>query len=101
MRVRHYSLRPRTGGDGIRHGGNGLRRDVELLAPGRVTVLSERRRLAPGGAQGGAAGAAGENWLLHEGKWRQLTGKFTEEVTAGDVISIRTPGGGGWGNARS
>ncbi|NIR44695.1 MAG: hydantoinase B/oxoprolinase family protein [Gemmatimonadetes bacterium] len=101
VHVRHYSLRARTGGEGLRRGGDGLRRDVELLVPARVTVLSERRRYAPGGARGGAAGAAGENWLIHDGEPRRLAGKFTEDVAAGDVISIRTPGGGGWGNAGS
>ena len=101
VRLRHYSLRPGSGGDGLRRGGDGLRRDIELLVPARITVLSERRRFAPCGAGGGAPGATGENWLLHAGTWSKLAGKFTIEASAGDVISIRTPGGGGWGSAGS
>jgi N-methylhydantoinase B len=98
VRVRHYSLRHGTGGAGLRRGGDGLRRDIELLNAASVTVLSERRRFAPCGASGGSPGAAGENWLRHAGSWKKLTGKFSVEASAGDVISIRTPGGGGWGS---
>jgi N-methylhydantoinase B len=101
VRVRHYSLRRDTGGQGARRGGDGLRRDVELLTAARVTVLSERRAYAPGGAAGGSPGAHGENLLCRAGAWLGLAGKFTTEAEAGDIISIRTPGGGGWGSAKS
>ena len=101
VRVRHYSLRRDTGGQGIRRGGDGLRRDVELLTAARVTVLSERRTYAPGGAAGGSPGAHGKNLLCRGGAWKELTGKFTIEAEAGDIISICTPGGGGWGSAKS
>ncbi len=101
VRVRHYSLRRGSGGGGARRGGDGLRRDVELRTPARVCVLSERRRAAPCGAAGGEPGATGENWLLRSGRWRKLDGKFSLEAEPGDVISIRTPGGGGWGSAAS
>jgi N-methylhydantoinase B len=101
VRVRHYSLRRRSGGDGLRRGGDGLRRDIELLTPASVNLLAERRRYAPCGAQGGAPGACGESWLNRAGSWTQLAGKSAIEVCPGDVISIRTPGGGGWGSAGS
>ncbi|MGD8866042.1 MAG: hydantoinase B/oxoprolinase family protein [Gemmatimonadales bacterium] len=101
IRVRHYSLRRGSGGGGWRHGGDGLRRDIELLVPARVTVLSERRRHPPCGAAGGTPGATGENLLFRGQEWVSLPGKFTAELWPGEVISIRTPGGGGWGNERS
>jgi N-methylhydantoinase B len=101
VRVRHYSLRRDTGGAGSRRGGDGLRRDIELLTPARVTVLSDRRRSSPCGAAGGSPGAPGENWLGRRGEWSRLPSKFTIEAEANDTISIRTPGGGGWGNAGS
>ncbi|HSG82665.1 MAG TPA: hydantoinase B/oxoprolinase family protein [Gemmatimonadota bacterium] len=101
VRVRHYSLRRGTGGAGRRRGGDGLRRDVELLTPARVTVLSDRRRSSPCGAAGGSPGAPGENWLGRAGHWSELPGKFTIEAQAKDTISIRTPGGGGWGSEGS
>jgi len=101
IRVRHYSLRRGSGGAGRQRGGDGLRRDIELLVPARVNVLSERRRHSPCGAAGGSPGAMGENQLLRQGEWTSLPGKFTAELDPGDVISIRSPGGGGWGSERS
>jgi N-methylhydantoinase B len=101
VRVRHYSLRRGSGGAGRRRGGDGLRRDIELLAPAHVCVLSERRRYPPCGAVGGYPGATGENQLFRRGEWTALPGKFTAETQPGDIISIRTPGGGGWGSEKS
>ncbi len=101
VRVRHYALRGGSGGSGRHRGGDGLRRDLELLTPARINILSERRRLAPCGAAGGGPGDRGANWLRQGGEWNELTGKAALEAEAGDVISIRTPGGGGWGSAGS
>ncbi len=101
VRVRHYALRAGSGGAGQRRGGDGLRRDLELLAPARVNILSERRRRAPCGAAGGGPGERGSNRLWNGTEWRDLPGKAALEAEAGDVISISTPGGGGWGSAGS
>ncbi len=98
VRVRHYSLRPQSGGGGKHRGGNGLRRDVQLLTAASVCVLSDRRRNPPCGAAGGSPGSPGENWLCRGSQWSELPGKFAIDAEAGDTISIRTPGGGGWGN---
>jgi len=98
MRLKRYALRRGSGGAGQHRGGDGLVRDVEFLGPARVTILSERRKLAPPGSQGGHPGHHGENVLLRSGYEEiQLAGKETLDVEAGDVLSIRTPGGGGWG----
>ncbi len=98
LRLRRYALRRGSGGDGKQRGGDGLVRDVEFLGPARVTVLSERRRLAPPGYHGGHHGQHGENVLLRGGYEEvRLAGKETLDVEAGDILSIRTPGGGGWG----
>ena len=98
LRVQRYALRRGSGGIGAHSGGDGLVRDVEFLSPARVTVLSERRKNAPPGSQGGHHGHTGENVLLRGGYEEvQLAGKETFDVAAGDVLSIRTPGGGGWG----
>ena len=73
-------------------------RDVEFLASARVTLLSERRKHNPPGLHGGHHGEAGENILFKSGYEEiHLCGKETLDVEAGDVLSIRTPGGGGWG----
>ena len=98
LRLRRYSIRRGSGGDGKFRGGDGLVRDVEFLAPARVTVLSERRRFAPYGLNGGHPGEKGENALLRGGYEEVvLSGKEVLDVEPGDVLSIRTPGGGGWG----
>ena len=98
LRLRRYSLRRGSGGDGLHRGGDGLVREVEFLSPARVTVLSERRRFAPPGYYGGHHGHQGENVLLRGGYEEvHLAGKETLDVEAGDILSIRTPGGGGWG----
>ena len=78
-------------------GGDGLRRDLMLLVPARVALLCERRTSGPSGTQGGKAGAPGENVLICDGVERHLPGKTSFTIQAGDIISIRSPGGGGWG----
>ena len=98
MRLRRYALRRGTGGPGKYKGGDGLIREVEFLAPARVTILSDRRKRPPPGYHGGHDGQPGENVLLRGGVEEvQLAGKEVLDVEAGDVLSIRTPGGGGWG----
>ena len=98
LRLKRCALRRGSGGQGQYKGGDGLVRDVEFLAPARVTILSERRKFAPQGFHGGHHGQPGENVLLRGGYEEVvLAGKETLDVDAGDILSIRTPGGGGWG----
>jgi len=97
FRVRTYALRRGSGGQGQNRGGDGLRRDIEFLSSATVTILSERRRLEPYGLNGGEPGQRGRNVLLRDGTEKELPGKVTLSVRAGDVLSLRTPGGGGWG----
>ncbi len=98
LRLKRYALRRGSGGAGQHRGGDGLVRDVEFLSPARVTILSERRKFHPPGFHGGHHGQTGENVLLKGGYEEvHLAGKETLDVEAGDVLSIRTPGGGGWG----
>jgi N-methylhydantoinase B len=97
LRVTHYGIRRGSGGAGRHRGGDGLRRDLQILAPGRVALLSERRVTPPTGAAGGEAGSLGANVLIRGGVEEPLPAKATFSVNAGDVVSIRSPGGGGWG----
>lgn len=97
FRVTAYTLRRGSGGAGLHRGGDGLRRDLMILAPARVALLSERRDVGPAGARGGEAGAPGENVLVRGGVEEPLPAKATFSVETGDVLSIRSPGGGGWG----
>jgi N-methylhydantoinase B len=101
LRVRRYALRRGSGGGGRHPGGEGLRRDLETLVDADVSLLTERRLTRPAGLAGGGDGAPGENLLIRGGVEEALPAKCTIRVRAGDVISLRTPGGGGWGNATS
>jgi N-methylhydantoinase B len=97
FRVRRYALRPGSGGRGAHRGGDGLVREIEFLCPAAVTILSERRRTAPYGLNGGEPGARGRNVLIRDGEEQDLPGKVQFQARQGDVLSMRTPGGGGWG----
>jgi N-methylhydantoinase B len=97
FRVRRYALRPGSGGRGVHRGGDGLIREIEFLCPAAVTILSERRRTAPYGLDGGEPGARGRNVLIRDGEEQDLPGKVQFRARQGDVLSMRTPGGGGWG----
>lgn len=104
-RVTEYSIRRGSGGHGHHHGGDGLRRDIQLLGNARVTLLTERRTRGPSGAAGGEDGAPGENVLIRgsgeqSSTEERLPGKVTFEAKAGDIVSVRSPGGGGWGQAQ-
>jgi N-methylhydantoinase B/oxoprolinase/acetone carboxylase alpha subunit len=70
-----------------------------VLGAAQIALLCERRTTGPGGARGGAPGAPGENVLIRNGTETPLKGKTTFFAEAGDVISIRSPGGGGWGTS--
>jgi N-methylhydantoinase B len=93
LRVRRHGLRLGSGGAGRHRGGDGVVREVEVLEPCRVSIISERRARAPAGARGGSPGEPGRNLL----NGRELPAKVTVDVSEGDVITVETPGGGGFG----
>jgi N-methylhydantoinase B len=99
FRVRRYAYRYGSGGAGQFRGGDGLIREVELLADAQVTLLAERRKLRPYGLQGGEDGAAGRAWIVKAGsaELTELPGKCSRRLSQGDVLHLETPGGGGWG----
>lgn len=98
FRITRYSLRTDSGGTGIHHGGDGLIREYEMQAPATVTMLSERRAIAPWGLHGGAPGQPGRNTLIHpDGSKEMLPARFTRPLAPGDRLCIETPGGGGFG----
>lgn len=99
LRVRRYHLRENSGGAGKYRGGDGIVREYEFLAPATITLNSERRRHAPWGIHGGAAGKRGVNTLIRGGQVERVGGKYTGQINVGDRVRIETPGGGGWGKA--
>ncbi|NLV15413.1 hydantoinase B/oxoprolinase family protein [Haloarcula argentinensis] len=94
LRVERYALRPSSGGDGRYRGGLGLERTVTVETDATVSLLTERRRTAPAGIDGGEDGATGENLVDGE----PVPAKTSVDVEAGSTVSVRTPGGGGHGD---
>ena len=96
LRVDAYGFREDTGGAGARRGGDGLVRELTLETDATVSLLTERRRHAPGGVAGGRPGATGRNLIDGE----TVPAKLTRELSAGTTVRIETPGGGGHGSPR-
>jgi N-methylhydantoinase B len=98
--VVRYSLRRNSGGSGRNRGGDGVVREIRFLARTQVTVLSDRRTIAPYGLSGGGAGKVGRNRILRaDGTVQEMPSKFTAWLEVNDTLSIETPGGGGWGHS--
>lgn len=99
FRVRRYAYREGSGGAGQFQGGDGLIREVELLADAQVTLLADRRKFRPYGLQGGEEGAAGRASIAKAdgADETELPGKCSLQLSKGAILRIETPGGGGWG----
>ncbi len=98
VRIRAYSLREGSGGAGQKRGGEGLIRELEMLQPVVLSILSERRRTGPYGLAGGKAGKPGRNLLIRGGaEVLELGPRVGLRLEQGDIIRMETPGGGGFG----
>ena len=111
MRVERYELVDGSGGTGAHLGGDGIVRSIRVLEDATVNLLTDRRRHAPPGLAGGGPGAVGRNLLARSSTESaaepatasatasptELPPKVARELRAGDVVTVVTPGGGGWG----
>jgi N-methylhydantoinase B len=93
LRVERHAIRLGSGGAGVHAGGDGVVRELRVVEPCRLSIVSERRRRAPKGAAGGGDGEPGRNLVNGEA----VPAKVTRSLEPGDVVRIETPGGGGWG----
>ncbi len=93
LRVRRYALRRGSGGRGLRRGGDGVVREVEVLEACELSILSDRRTHQPQGTHGGEPGAVGRNTV----NGRRVGAKARVSLEPGDLVAIATPGGGGFG----
>jgi N-methylhydantoinase B len=93
LRVERYELRLGSGGAGRHRGGDGVVRELRVLEPCRLSLLTQRRALAPRGGLAGGDGRPGRNLLNGE----ELPAFITRDLAAGDLLRIETPGGGGYG----
>ena len=98
MNVLEYSLRENSGGKGEFRGGLGIVRKIQIKVPAVVSLLGERQKTTPWGLQGGEDGKQGLYYkTTKENEDIPLNSKATVHLVANDVITIETPGGGGWG----
>ena len=97
LRVREYSIRKGSGGNGKHHGGDGVIREIETLASARMSLLADRREHAPYGLSGGEEGKPGRNSIIRDGEEKEMGSKGSWELESGDRVRIETPGGGGFG----
>jgi len=96
LRVVRHAIRRGSGGAGRHRGGDGIVRELEARSAMSYALITERRRHAPPGADGGEPGARGRNLLNGD----ELPAKATGELQRGDRLAIETPGGGGHGRSR-
>ncbi|MFJ8666658.1 hydantoinase B/oxoprolinase family protein [Streptomyces sp. NPDC093600] len=98
VRVDSFAVRGGSGGAGRWRGGDGTERRIRFLEPMTVALLTGHRRVPPYGMAGGAPGALGENTVERaDGTVERLGGVDAVDVGPGDVLVVRTPGGGGYG----
>jgi 5-oxoprolinase (ATP-hydrolysing) len=96
--VESFSIRKNSGGAGKWHGGDGTVRRIRFLEPVGAAILSNHRRVAPFGIDGGKPARTGTNRIIRtDGNEEQLSGTATVQLNKGDTFVIETPGGGGYG----
>ncbi len=96
--VESFAIRKGSGGAGKWHGGDGSIRKLKFIAPVQAAILSNHRRIAPFGMNGGESAETGINTVIrNDGKTDKLSATATMHLAIGDVIIIETPGGGGFG----
>jgi 5-oxoprolinase (ATP-hydrolysing) len=99
VRLEQFTVRTGSGGRGRFSGGDGVIREIKFMKSSVVSIISERRRHAPYGIQGGKAGKRGRNQLkMADGRKRELGHRDVVRVSENDSIVIETPGGGGYGS---
>ncbi len=97
LRVLRYEIRKGSGGKGKFRGGDGIVRELQVLNYCQVTLLTDRRKFPPYGLDGGEPGKTGTNLLIRGEEEMPLPGKGCADLQPGDILSISTPGGGGYG----
>lgn len=106
LRIERFGLRAEASGHGQYRGGAGIYRDYRVLEDGVAlfSALENTRETIAAGAYAGADGGPAQvvinpetekEWLLND------RGPFPGQLQAGDIISMRSGGGGGWGDAKS
>jgi 5-oxoprolinase (ATP-hydrolysing) len=98
VRIEQFTLRKGSGGKGEFRGGDGVVREIKFLKPSTASIISERRKYAPYGINGGENGKKGIN--LHkkaDGEVSELGHREVLRINENESVIIKTPGGGGYG----
>jgi N-methylhydantoinase B len=98
IEVLRQELRGGSGGAGTHSGGLGQVRAYRLLGEATLTTMLERRVVPPWGVFGGADGLPYRITLERDGERREVKGKETLQLRSGDIVTIETSGGGGYGS---
>jgi len=94
-----FHIRKLSGGRGKFHGGDGVVRKLRFLEPMTATLLTGHRKIPPYGMNGGGSGKLGENTVERANGRSENLGTTAEiKLFANDSITIKTPGGGGYGH---
>lgn len=94
-----YELEPDSSGSGKWRGGFGMHKEIQLTADATVTVHFTRTDSNPWGLSGGSDGTRARVERIRAGRTEVLPGRGTYHFQAGDILSLRSPGGGGYGPA--
>jgi 5-oxoprolinase (ATP-hydrolysing) len=98
VRLERFEVRENTGGKGKWKGGNGIVRELTFLEKVSLSVLTQHRKIAPYGLEGGGSGQVGKQYIIRKsGEIEALNGLDKREMETGDRVVIETPSGGGFG----
>jgi len=102
VRLDRYSIRGKSGGAGKWNGGNGMVRELTILEPVSLSVLTQHRNVEPYGLKGGENGKSGRQWVEKaNGEKEELSWRDGADLGKGDRFILLTPGGGGYGKKES
>jgi 5-oxoprolinase (ATP-hydrolysing) len=102
VRLERFSIRKRSGGEGIYNGGNGVIRELLFTEAVSLSLLTQNRNQGPYGLDGGSQGTPGEQYLIKKDGNKIKLESFTQKsLEAGDRLIIKTPGGGGFGDTKN
>ncbi len=100
VRLKEFSIRANSGGNGKWNGGDGIIREMGFLEDVDFTLISQHRKIPPYGIDGGQNGKCGQQMIIRKnGKQELIEGIIAKRLHAGDRVRIETPGGGAWGEA--
>ena len=100
LRVLYYGLIRDSGGPGKYRGGLAIRKDIKALSSVIFSAHSDRHRISPWGFNGGIPGGCGKFLLNPDTPEEKIIPSKVSDIimNKGDIISIRTAGGGGYGS---